>query len=78
MTKIPTITKKDVAKRTAKLVGEKIYVTEKTVDGVFTALVQTDDGQSDGVNDIVNDAISKGVNDGIIDGVSYGVKKQLI
>lgn len=33
-----TITKKDVAKRTAKIVGEKIYLTEKVVDGVFTAL----------------------------------------
>ncbi len=33
-----TITKKDVAKRTAKLVGEKIYLTEKVVDGVFTTL----------------------------------------
>src|SRR3990172_8425258 len=33
-----TITKKDVAKRTAKLVGEKIYLAEKIVDGVFTSL----------------------------------------
>jgi integration host factor subunit beta len=33
-----TITKKDVAKRTAKIVNEKIYLTEKIVDGVFTAL----------------------------------------
>ena len=33
-----TITKKDVSKRTAKLVGEKIYLTEKIVDGVFTTL----------------------------------------
>lgn len=33
-----TITKKDVAKRTAKIVNEKIYLTEKVVDGVFTAL----------------------------------------
>ncbi len=33
-----TITKKDVAKRTAKIVGEKIYLTEKVVDGVFQAL----------------------------------------
>ena len=33
-----TITKKDVAKRTAKLVGEKIYLTERVVDSVFTAL----------------------------------------
>ncbi|MCD6117611.1 integration host factor subunit beta [bacterium] len=33
-----TITKKDVAKRTAKIVNERIYVTEKIVDGVFTAL----------------------------------------
>lgn len=35
-----TITKKDVAKRTAKLVGEKIYLAEKIVDGVFTSLRQ--------------------------------------
>lgn len=40
MSKVPTITKKDVAKRTAKLVGEKIYTTEKVVNGVFTALRQ--------------------------------------
>lgn len=33
-----TITKKDVAKRTAKIVGEKIYLAEKIVDGVFTSL----------------------------------------
>jgi len=35
-----TITKKDVAKKTAKLVGERIYTTEKIVDGVFAALRQ--------------------------------------
>lgn len=40
MTNIPTITKKDVAKRTAKLVGERIYSTEKIVNGLFTALRQ--------------------------------------
>jgi integration host factor subunit beta len=40
MSKMETITKKDVAKRTAKLVGERIYITEKIVDGVFTALRQ--------------------------------------
>lgn len=33
-----TITKKDVAKRTAQIVKEKIYMTERVVDGVFTAL----------------------------------------
>ncbi|OVE78661.1 DNA-binding protein [bacterium I07] len=33
-----TITKKDVAKRTAKITGEKIYETQKIVDGLFTAL----------------------------------------
>jgi len=33
-----TITKKEVAKRTAKIVGEKVYLTEKIVDGVFAAL----------------------------------------
>ena len=33
-----TITKKEVAKRTAKIVGEKIYLTEKIIDGVFAAL----------------------------------------
>jgi len=38
MGKMKTVTKKDVAKRTAKLVNERIYVTEKVVDGVFTAL----------------------------------------
>jgi len=40
MTDIQTITKKDVVKRTAKLVGEKIYTTEKIVNGLFTALRQ--------------------------------------
>ena len=40
MTKVPTITKKDVSKRTAKIVGEKIYFTKKIVDGVFAALRQ--------------------------------------
>jgi len=40
MTKVPTITKKDVAKRTAKLSGEKMNVTERTVDALFTALRQ--------------------------------------
>lgn len=33
-----TVTKKDVAKRTAQLLDEKIYMTEKIVDGVFTSL----------------------------------------
>jgi integration host factor subunit beta len=33
-----TITKKEVSKRTAKLVGQKIYLTEKIVDGIFTTL----------------------------------------
>ena len=33
-----TITKKDVAKRTARITNEKIYLTEKVVDGVFQAL----------------------------------------
>ena len=33
-----TITKKDVSKRTARIVDEKIYLTEKVVDGVFQAL----------------------------------------
>ena len=40
MSKMTTITKKDVTKRTAKLVGERIYIAEKIVDGVFTALRQ--------------------------------------
>jgi len=40
MTNILTITKKDVAKRTAKLVGDRIYSTEKIVNGLFTALRQ--------------------------------------
>ncbi len=34
----PTITKKLIANRTAKIVGETIYSTEKIVDGVFQAL----------------------------------------
>ena len=38
MTKVPTITKRDVAKRTAQLTGEKIHFTEKTVDALFTTL----------------------------------------
>ena len=38
MSKMLTITKKDVAKRTAEMVEERIYVTEKIVDGVFTTL----------------------------------------
>jgi len=38
MSKMKTITKKDVAKRTAKNANERIYITEKIVDGVFTAL----------------------------------------
>ena len=33
-----TITKKDVSKRTARIAGEKIYLTEKIVDGVFQSL----------------------------------------
>jgi integration host factor subunit beta len=33
-----TITKKEVARRAAKIAGEKIYLTEKIVDGVFAAL----------------------------------------
>ena len=34
----PTITKKLIANRTAKITGEKIYLAEKIVDGVFQAL----------------------------------------
>ncbi len=34
----PTITKKQIAHRTAKIVGETIFSTEKIVDGVFQAL----------------------------------------
>ncbi len=37
-TQKPTITKKDIARRTAKITSEKIYSTEKIVDGVFQAL----------------------------------------
>ena len=33
-----TVTKKDVAKRTAKYLNEKIYTTEKFVDAVFTVM----------------------------------------
>jgi len=40
MTRVPTITKKEVAKRTAKIVDEKINFADKIVDGVFTALRQ--------------------------------------
>ena len=40
MNKIITITKKDITKRAAKLTGERIYATEKLVDGVFKALYQ--------------------------------------
>jgi integration host factor subunit beta len=35
-----TVTKKDVAKRTAKELNEKIYTTEKFVDAIFTTLRQ--------------------------------------
>ena len=35
-----TVTKKDVAKRTAKVLNEKIYTTEKFVDAIFTTLRQ--------------------------------------
>ena len=38
MPKIPTITKHDVAKRTAKLTGDRIYNTSKITDALFTAL----------------------------------------
>lgn len=34
-----TVTKKDVTKRTARLLGEKITVTETVVDGVFNTLL---------------------------------------
>jgi integration host factor subunit beta len=33
-----TITKKDLAKRTALIVGEKLFLTEKVVDSVFQTL----------------------------------------
>jgi len=33
-----TVTKKDVTKRTANLVGEKISITETVVDGVFNTM----------------------------------------
>jgi len=39
MTNLPTITKKDIVKRTAKIVGEKIYSTGKIVDGVLQRFV---------------------------------------
>lgn len=35
-----TITKKDVAKRTAQLVSEKLNTAERIVDGVFASLKQ--------------------------------------
>ena len=40
MRTIQTITRKDVSKRAAKLTGEKIYVTDKIVDGLFKALYE--------------------------------------
>ncbi len=40
MSTIQTITKKEVAKRAAKLIGERIYVTDKIVDGLFKALYE--------------------------------------
>ena len=36
-----TITKKDIAKRTAKSLKERIYTTEKFVDAIFTVLRKT-------------------------------------
>ena len=36
-----TITKKDIAKRTAKVLKERIYTTEKFVDAIFTVLRET-------------------------------------
>ncbi len=33
-----TVTKKEVAKRVAKMLGQKIYITEEFVNAVFTAL----------------------------------------
>ena len=40
MSTIQTITRKDVAKRAAKITGEKIYVAEKICDGLFKALYE--------------------------------------
>ena len=36
--RVKTYTKRDVVRRTADLVGEKIYTTETVVDGVFQIL----------------------------------------
>ena len=36
--RVKTYTKRDVVRRTAELVGEKIYTTEAVVDGVFQIL----------------------------------------
>jgi nucleoid DNA-binding protein len=36
--RIKTYTKKDIVKQTAELLNEKIYTTEKVVDGVFQTL----------------------------------------
>ena len=33
-----TVTKKDVSKRVASILGEKIYTTEKFVDTIFSAM----------------------------------------
>lgn len=35
-----TVTKKDVSKRVASMLNEKIYTTEKFVDAVFTSMRQ--------------------------------------
>ena len=40
MSNVPTITKLDVARRTARLAGEKVCLSEKITDAVFTALRQ--------------------------------------
>ena len=38
MAYVPTLTKKDISRLTAKLSGEKVYTTEKIVDALFLAL----------------------------------------
>jgi len=50
-----TVTKKDVAKQTAQLLSEKIYTTEKVVDGVFTSLRELMASQDDEVRIEIRD-----------------------
>lgn len=44
-----TYTKKDVAKKTAEKLGQKIFQTEEIVDGVFTVLREMMSGDEDSI-----------------------------